>query len=52
MTPQELGAEVLGTDGGQALDSAKDSTTMLSRLEDKVDPETLRKLEALRNTPK
>jgi len=51
MTPQELGAEILGTRSGQALDSAQDSTTMLSRLEDKVDPETLRKLEALRNKP-
>jgi len=51
MTPQELGAEILGADSGQALDSAQDSTRMLSRLEDKVDPETLRKLEEMRNKP-
>ena len=51
MTPQELGAELLGGDSGQALDSARDSTRMLSRLEDKVDPETLRKLEEMRNRP-
>ena len=51
MTPQELGAELLGADSAQALDSAQDSTRMLSRLEDKVDPETLRKLEEMRNKP-
>jgi len=49
MTPQELGADLAEADSGQALDSAPDSTTMLSRLEDKVDPETLRKLEEMRN---
>ncbi len=52
MTPRELGEELLDADSGQALDSAQDSTTMLSRLEDKVDPETLRKLEEMRNKPK
>jgi len=52
MTPIELGAELdSGADAGQALDSASDLTTMPSRLEDKVDPETLRKLEELRNKP-
>ena len=51
MTPQELGVELLGPESGQALDSARDSTTMPSRLEDKVDPETLRKLEEMRNKP-
>jgi predicted RNA-binding protein with PIN domain len=52
MTPQELGAELRGGDeSGQALDSASDSTRMPSRLEDKVDPETLRRLEELRHKP-
>ena len=51
MTPLELGAELLGPDSAQALDTAQDSTTMPSRLEDKVDPETLRKLEEMRNKP-
>ena len=51
MTPLELGAELLGPDSAQALDTARDSTTMPSRLEDKVDPETLRKLEEMRNKP-
>ena len=51
MTPLELGAELLGPGSRQALDSAQDSTTMLSRLEDKVDPETLRRLEEMRNKP-
>ncbi|HTX68142.1 MAG TPA: NYN domain-containing protein [Thermoleophilia bacterium] len=52
MTPLELGAE-LGVTGqhGQALDSAPDSSRMPSRLEDKVDPETLRRLEELRHKP-
>jgi predicted RNA-binding protein with PIN domain len=52
MTPLELGAE-LGAPGQrrQALDSAPDSSTMPSRLEDKVDPETLRRLEELRHKP-
>ena len=52
MTPLELVAE-LGADDkrGQALDSAPDSTRMPSRLEDKVDPETLRRLEELRHKP-
>lgn len=52
MTPQELAADVLGTDRERPLDSASDSTTMHSRLEDKVDPETLRRLEEMRNKPR
>jgi predicted RNA-binding protein with PIN domain len=52
MTPLELGAEMdEGSKSAQALDTAQDSTRMPSRLEDKVDPETLRKLEDLRNKP-
>ncbi len=52
MTPLELGAELgLGGKGGQALDSAPDSSRMPTRLEDKVDPETLRRLEELRHKP-
>jgi predicted RNA-binding protein with PIN domain len=52
MTPLELAAELGGDDKrGQALDSAPDSTRMPSRLEDKVDPETLRRLEELRHKP-
>jgi predicted RNA-binding protein with PIN domain len=52
MTPTELGAELAGdANSGQALDSASDSTRMPSRLEDKVDPETLRRLEELRHKP-
>ena len=51
MTTQELAAELADSAGGQALDSAQDSTRMLSRLEDKVDPETLRRLEEMRNKP-
>jgi predicted RNA-binding protein with PIN domain len=52
MTPLELGLELRGGGHtGQALDSARTSTTMPSRLEDKVDVETLRKLEDLRNKP-
>jgi predicted RNA-binding protein with PIN domain len=52
MTPLELGAQLGGEDpGAQALDSAPDFTTMPSRLEDKVDPETLRRLEELRHEP-
>ena len=52
MTPPELARE-LGDDdrSGQALDSASDSTRMPSRLEDKVDPETLRRLEEMRHKP-
>ena len=52
MTTQELAAELAESSGGQALDSAQDSTRMLSRLEDKVDPETLRRLEEMRNKPR
>ena len=52
MTPPELAAELSGDDrNGQALDSASDSTRMPSRLEDKVDPETLRRLEEMRHKP-
>lgn len=53
MTPRELAAELTDDDrGGQALDSARDSTRMQSRLEDKVDLETLRKLRELRDKPR
>ncbi len=53
MTPLEFGAELEpGADEGQALDSASESTTMPSRLEDKVDPETLRRLRELRDKPR
>ena len=52
MTPRELGAELTGgEESRQALDSASDSTRMPSRLEDKVDPETLRRLEEMRHKP-
>jgi predicted RNA-binding protein with PIN domain len=51
MTPRELAGELSGDRSAQALDSASDSTRMPSRLEDKVDPETLRRLEELRNKP-
>jgi len=52
MTPPELAAQLAADDRrARALDSAPYSTRMLSRLEDKVDPETLRKLEELRNKP-
>lgn len=52
MTPSELGGQLAEDQrDGQALDSASDSTTMPSRLEDKVDPETLRRLEEMRNKP-
>ena len=51
MTPLELATEMGLGQRGQALDSAPDSTTMPSRLEDKVDPETLRRLEELRHKP-
>jgi predicted RNA-binding protein with PIN domain len=52
MTPRELAAELaVPPDSGQALDSARDSTTIPSRLEDKVDPETLRRLNKLRGAP-
>jgi predicted RNA-binding protein with PIN domain len=52
MTPLELAAELgVGPSTGQALDSAPDSIRIPSRLEDKVDPETLRRLEELRRKP-
>ena len=52
MTPLELGAELgVGGRSGQALDSVPESSRMPSRLEDKVDPETLRRLEELRHKP-
>ena len=50
MTPRELASELAETASlGQALDSAPDSHRMRSRLEDKVDPETLSKLRRLRD---
>ena len=57
MAPRELAAELAErpsdiagpSSSGQALDSASDSHTMRSRLEDKVDPETLAKLRRLRD---
>lgn len=52
MTPPELAVELgVAEEHGQALDSAREATTMPSRLEDKVDVETLRKLNDLRNKP-
>ena len=52
MTPPNWPRSCPATNGnGQALDSASDSTTMPSRLEDKVDPETLRRLEEMRHEP-
>ena len=52
MTPPEFAAQLSERDErGQALDSASDSTRMPSRLEDKVDLETLRKLQDMRNKP-
>jgi predicted RNA-binding protein with PIN domain len=52
MTPRELAAELDVTGPRrQALDSALDSSRMPSRLEDKVDPETLHRLEELRHKP-
>lgn len=53
MTPSEFERELAADDRRhrQALDSASDSTRMPSRLEDKVDPETLRRLEELRHKP-
>ena len=49
MTPNELGAELRTRD--EVLDSSSKASTMPSRLEDKVDPETLRRLEEMRNKP-
>jgi uncharacterized protein len=49
MTPRELAAE-LGP-ARESLASSQEVSTMPSRLEDKVDPETLRRLEELRNKP-
>lgn len=46
MTPRELGAQLDGL--AKALDSSAEVSRIPSRLEDKVDVETLRKLEALR----
>ena len=50
MTPRELGVELRPAD--EVLDSSSKVSTMPSRLEDKVDPETLRKLEEMRNKPR
>ena len=49
MTPREFAAELGPTQ--DALASSQEASTMPSRLEDKVDPETLRRLEELRNKP-
>lgn len=57
MAPRELAAELAEgpeelsgpSSSGQALDSASDSHRMRSRLEDKVDPETLERLRRLRD---
>jgi hypothetical protein len=49
MTPRELEAGLRQT--REPLDSSRQASRMPSRLEDKVDPETLRKLEELRNKP-
>jgi predicted RNA-binding protein with PIN domain len=52
MTPRELIPELTGGERDrQALDSASDPARMPSRLEDKVDPETLRRLEEMRHKP-
>ncbi|NLE22266.1 MAG: hypothetical protein GX624_05755 [Actinobacteria bacterium] len=52
MTPPEFEHELAADDRRrQALDSASYFTRMPSRLEDKVDPETLRRLEELRHKP-
>jgi len=50
MTPAELGAQLGGSP--HTLDSSDEGSRMPSRLEDKVDPETLRKLEEMRSRPK
>ena len=49
MTPLELGAQLHDPD--ESLDSSHEASRMPSRLEDKVDPETLRRLEEMRNKP-
>ena len=49
MTPLELGAQLHA--GHESLDSSHEASRMPSRLEDKVDPETLRRLEDLRTKP-
>ena len=46
MTPRELGAQL--AEPAEALDSPAEASTIPTRVEDKVDVETLRKLEALR----
>jgi predicted RNA-binding protein with PIN domain len=53
MTPRELGVQLEDLSGSLdcSLDSSREASTMPSRLEDKVDVETLRKLEELRNKP-
>jgi uncharacterized protein len=50
MTPREFEGGLRET--REPLDSARNADTLPSRLEDKVDPETLRKLEELRNRPR
>ena len=49
MTPREFATGLGPTK--EALASSQEVSTMPSRLEDKVDPETLRRLEELRNRP-
>lgn len=51
MTPLELGRELSASGSAPDLDSSRESTRMPSRLEDQVDPETLRKLNRLRIGP-
>ncbi|OPZ43632.1 MAG: YacP-like NYN domain protein [Actinobacteria bacterium ADurb.BinA094] len=53
MTPRELGEELAACHprAGQALDSASHTGRMPQTLEDKVDSETLRRLEDLRHKP-
>jgi predicted RNA-binding protein with PIN domain len=49
MTPLELGAQLHESD--ESLDSSHEASRMPSRLEDKVDPETLRRLKEMRSKP-
>ena len=49
MTPRELGLDL--RTGAEGVDYSSQASRMPSTLEDKVDPETLRKLEELRTEP-
>jgi len=49
MTPRELGLDL--REATQGVDYSSQASRMPSTLEDKVDPETLRKLEELRMDP-